>query len=350
MLNPTDTIDPESVTQNLHFATENKAHVDISWVGQSEERTVKTNGDYYDGDTGVHIDGKPSKAAVDTRVARFNNDVSGNFMTVTETDLTHSYYIDPVTNQKKLIKRLVFRMGNLKVNPVATSHWIGYNSTYGFQLYGIKSVTLQKIEAYDESGKLINMTPGTAWLQETSLSMWKVGDNGQHIEWVSVGGGNSIYQIPERSNPDGGPVALKDGNKVAPVMGRNFTNNDSGEAVVRLVPGGTITFGIDDDTTTPFGVDFGDDGWSGSTIGSKDWYQFTISTYLKPSTNPSPKRKTSSTSYHYNVAQAKRVYSTTERETRSLAITKKCQNSDKNLCKYLVKNEADYGHKPLILW
>lgn len=63
-----------------------------------------------------------------------------------------------------------------------------------------KSITISNLQFFDQSGKQIEIRPGSAWLAFGSLNVWNYGSNrdydGQtHREKVGVGNGNIIYQL-----------------------------------------------------------------------------------------------------------------------------------------------------------
>ena len=371
----------------------------VNFVNAIEVKKGYAIGDYPDSDTGktetadstnqpVEVqkkDGKIAKAWSGTGGVFSQGDHLGTVATVTYTNLSKSYYVDPRTGAKKLFSKLVLTYGNMRQNKQTSGNqalFIYDNMSVGAAIINSGQIEITNIQAYDESGNLINIVPGTAWLVTGSLNIWDW-QNGVpspypeniineypyvgHREKVGVSGSNKIY---EWAVPAGhGVWGTKHGNWIYPEpsgLGKwpeNLMPNDDGIAIIEYHPGSSIIFAYEENDAN--GIRYGMDGkpytanplnkdqtFFPGAIGSSNWYQFSLSTFMKPSSElvREPTPQSTPVSYHYNVAQAKRVYSTTERETRSLAMTKKCQNSDKNLSKYLVKNEADYGHKPLILW
>ena len=304
----------------MYLGLETNAKVNIVFNGADKEETVLMPGDYIDPDTGQNIGLKKQP----THGAYFSRNIAGNFATVTLTNLSKSYYTDPNTGQRKNIAKIVLKFSNLKLADSVQpgDHGIaffGYHAILGVNSLGIKSATVATPEFYDANGKLIDYVPGTAYLMNTSLSTGyfhdqegggvifgsKQGANAWHVEHVIAGNGNKAYQVNSVAD-NGRPYATwHSGDDVYSDTNSNIgvdNHNDSGQAVIRLVPGGTLTFAFDDNTSSKIVID---ELGQLMTAPDTNWYQYTFSTYLLPQGGkPAPRLKTSSTSYHYNVANA----------------------------------------------
>ena len=313
--NADNSIDPRSVTQDLFLGDESEATLSVKW-----SQTVKVYGQSNNmgfGDYPNAITGKTVNAQSPVEVGEFSSGThSGTIAVATYTNLKHSYYLDPLDNNKKKgISKIVYTWGNITQNTgdVGDSYFEIYqNMSIGAALINGKSVQLTNIQFYDENGNEIQIQPGTAWFMSGSMNVWGQSTAYpyvEHREKVYASGANKIYEVAapkgvkmwSTKNADGG--VYPEPNASGGYQGSGY-DWDTGIAIIQYNPGGTITFAYDqvnDFSVKTYTTTDGVNHWDGAT----NWYQFGISTYLTTSAaDPAPTkptRKTTSVSYHYLV-------------------------------------------------
>lgn len=338
---PEHSIVPTSVIQNLFLGNEQDAHLDAQFYGATKVENGKAIGDYPDPNNGVTWDGPgqttgsyngQERNGWPCQIGYFSTAKNGVVATATYTNLKHSYYTDGA-NHKIPISKIVITYSNLEryLQDPGDAMLLLYNDpNVGAAIAKAKSITISNLQFFDQSGKQIEIRPGSAWLAFGSLNVWDYGSNkdydGQtHREKVGVGNGNIIYQLgtPKGHNPiatlhsDG---MIYHDSKSQTDEDYAKTDGDDGMGFVRLVPGGSIKLEYDQtDNFGSFGQSF-DGTWAGTgPTGSfadrsgagLDWYQFGLSTYLSGvHLPPAPKPTVSAIHYHYDVI-AKRYLSRT---------------------------------------
>ena len=305
LANPTRTLDPQAVEQNLHLAAEPQAKVDVEFAGNDSEKDYVINrngqgrGDYIDPNTlkDVHTHSGTVHLGV------YTHNVPGHFATVTLSNLQHSYYVNPQTGQRVKIAKMVLNFSNLKINKNSAA--FGYDALCNVEEFNVSSSDMESPEFYDEQGNLIQYVPGTAWLMVTSLSSgnpYTINGRqfGSWYESAAVSNGNQIYQV-STTQSHGGPAATyhDDGSIHADIGHSIYGDGDNGEAVIKLVPGGIITMGQHvNEPDSAEGFDITDP----DSANKSNWYQWTVSSAMLPTNNPAPK---TIVHYHYDEAKPK---------------------------------------------
>lgn len=284
------------------------AHVKVQFHNADEVTTIKLTGNG-DNARGDYIDPNTLKdlhrGDGNVQFGVYNHDVPGEFATVTITNLGNdSYYTDPKTGQKIHIAKMVVHFTNLKRQKDFHALF-GYDQFANVEEFNIQSSTITSPEFYDDNGNLIQYEPGTAWLMVSSLSNSAAGD---WYEAAEVNNGNQIYQVSNKT-VKGHPAATYHSD------GRVYVDNwdgadaeatkyDNGQAVVRLVPGGTITMASNIthnpndnyyNQISPIDINAGTADMS--NYNHFNWYQWTISSAMLPTNNPAPK---TTLHYHYD--------------------------------------------------
>lgn len=241
----------------------------------------------------------------------------------------------------------------LSQDPTKGFNLNGYSMEYDITMFYADGtpVNFGEGDAYITAGSLNNYTNMTGW-QKGDLGAVDITDpnapgsykaewHGYSIETATpLSGGKALTLVGSTVSNHGGTLYANEPNTYKTILGGNvdgsWDENGSGK---QYLGAGLIRLS-GEKTTLRFNT-ISDGIKPGYVYRNYMWGNLTAVIPETPATN---------INYHYNVAQVKSVYSTTERRTRGTANTLKCRNLDKKVRKCLVKNEADYGHKPLILW
>lgn len=291
---------PDQIIQGLHISKDSNAEMTINTLQPNNDQ----KGTWYG----------------------YSHNMNGDFMKVTYSNITNSFYTDmngvqhPIKKVEITYSNLISgnRRNNMDIwfRPADGTSWGAVDSFY------IKSVDA-KYDFYDENNQKIDFAPGSAWLFMSSLTRWANNNDGtlqvdpsqDHVEAVQALRGSKLYNIP------GGKAKVHaDGNAYADPTdaiqhrepyhptgdGDNIYDHDGGAVLASVSNGMVLQWNIEQNYDPNSGKDKSDTpSLTFTHEDAKDggWYYFTIKndTLSKFSVNP-PVRKTTSTHYHYNTS------------------------------------------------
>lgn len=289
---------PDQIIQGLHISKDSNAEMTINTLQPNNDQ----KGTWYG----------------------YSHNMNGDFMKVTYSNITNSFYTDmngvqhPIKKVEITYSNLISgnRRNNMDIwfRPADGTSWGAVDSFY------IKSVDA-KYDFYDENNQKIDFAPGSAWLFMSSLTRWANNNDGtlqvdpsqDHVEAVQALSGSKLYNIP------GGKAKVHaDGNAYADPTdaiqhrepyhptgdGDNIYDHDGGAVLASVSNGMVLQWNIEQNYDPNSGKDKSDiPSLTFTHEDAKDggWYYFTIKndTLSKFSVNP-PVRKTTLTHYHYN--------------------------------------------------
>lgn len=275
----------------------------VNFVGNVGEEDGTSAGDYPNPRGGAVVNGPENGWPV--KVGFFNHDEPGKVAVVTYTNLHDSSYTE-VNGIKTPISKIVITYSNLKRNPQnkGNSELLIFNDpNVGAAIGNAKSIDISNIQFYDQNGKEIQYTPGTAWVEFGSLNAYN-----NHIEKVGAGNGNKIYQFAEPKSTPIWATKHSDGfiyhdKSNAADASQCLKHGDDGIGIVRLTPGGTITLEYEQDAYWGQFTKGPNNAWGLNGGANADWYQFAMSSFMNAVSNPAPHRKMATIHYHYDVAE-----------------------------------------------
>ncbi len=297
-LNTATSLTPDQIIQGLHISKDSNAEMTINTLQPNNDQ----KGTWYG----------------------YSHNMNGDFMKVTYSNITNSFYTDmngvqhPIKKVEITYSNLISgnRRNNMDIwfRPADGTSWGAVDSFY------IKSVDA-KYDFYDENNQKIDFAPGSAWLFMSSLTRWANNNDGtlqvdpsqDHVEAVQALSGSKLYNIP------GGKAKVHaDGNAYADPTdaiqhrepyhptgdGDNIYDHDGGAVLASVSNGMVLQWNIEQNYDPNSGKDKSDiPSLTFTHEDAKDggWYYFTIKndTLSKFSVNP-PVRKTTLTHYHYN--------------------------------------------------
>lgn len=273
--------------------------------------------------------GPSDRVFKDTTWNRVNlsTDISGDIAQATYTNLKNSYYVDK-NGKKHLIAKIVKTFSNsgytVSNNDGHTSLLdIATDPSLGVWYQDISGIT-ETDTFYDENGNVINLSDNTAYIAATSLnSIYENTKNGWtnrdfaisglpvHVESATPVFNGKAYTLAGSSvtvHSNGAlyadktnNVTYKEGPNTDQTTWKSNEDWDSNGSKNAYFGSGIIAV-HGDSFSIRFETNFGD-----NDAKLNPWVWYTLDTII-PQT-PTPTRKTTSTSYHYNVSSVNRLRS-----------------------------------------
>lgn len=245
----------------------------------------------------------------------YDHDLKGDFLRVTFTNFNSNSSYTDMNGISHHIGKIVVTYSNLNLIPQQNRNSsqrpvfvVATKSVPGRPWNGVDTLSVlgadQRFDFYDDAGNYIQFIPGTAWMPFGSLTrswsgihMDRYDDD--HIEMVKAISNAKLYEIPggNATLHSDGNVYSDPGYRIQEKGAVNSLGNDGGAGIASIQNGATFRLSIQPfNHSEPQGEHNGD---------TPDWNFFiNNTTALEGISLKVPIRKTTSTHYHYDVAQA----------------------------------------------